>query len=79
MEQLEKLLVDVKQRLAEHDNGISLLESEEKKKLERKLKAFQKHYDTMKSTPPEDDIQRFVERERMLQQRHEERRRRSRN
>ena len=68
-EQLEKLLVEVKQRLADHNNGDRILIDEEKASLEKKADIYQRKLDTMKEVPDEREIQRMLEKERLIKER----------
>jgi hypothetical protein len=72
-QQLEKLLVDAKERLSDHISGIRILTEAEKSSLEKKIDVFSKKLDTMKVEPDEREVKRILERERLIRERQAER------
>lgn len=72
-EQLEQLLAEVKQRLADHKSGDRLLTDEEKTKMEKKAEIFQRKLDTMKEMPDERELERMLKREQLIKERAKER------
>ena len=73
-EQLEKLLADAQERLNDHNNGIKLVTDEEKQKLEKKIEVFSKKLESMSKEPDEREIHRIIQREKLIKERHFERR-----
>ncbi len=73
--QLEKILLDAKQRVADHHSGTRLLMEDELTKLQSKVDVFTKKIEKMRSIPEEHEVERILERERMIKKRNDERRR----
>lgn len=73
-DQLEKLLLDAKQRVADHHSGTRLLTEDELAKLESKVEVFTKKIEKMRKIPDEQEVERILERERMIKKKHDERR-----
>lgn len=73
-DQLEKLLLDAKQRVADHHSGTRLLTEEELAQLEKKVDVFTKKIEKMRKIPDEQEVERILAREREIKRRHEERR-----
>jgi hypothetical protein len=74
-DQLEKLLLDAKQRVADHKSGTRLLTDEELAKLEKKVDVFTKKIEKMRTIPDEQEVERILAREREMKRRNDERRR----
>jgi hypothetical protein len=77
--QLESLLDDSKQRLADHRSGTRILNEKERKDLENKINIYQRKLDSMKGELDEREIERLIKRERLHQERLQERRARERD
>lgn len=75
-EQLESILNDAKQRLDDHKAGRRLLEELEVLKLEKKIELFQRKLEQLLKVPDDLEIERLLNRERIRNERVEERRRR---
>ena len=71
--QLEAMLVDAKQRLADHAAGIRLLEEKEKTDLEKKSDIYQRKLDTMKEPLTEREVELILSREKIREERRRER------
>ncbi|GAX09317.1 hypothetical protein FisN_6Lh313 [Fistulifera solaris] len=74
-DQLEKLLLDAKQRVADHKSGTRLLTDEELTKMEKKVEVFTKKIEKMRKIPDEQEVERILAREREMKRRSDERRR----
>jgi hypothetical protein len=75
-EQLEAMLNDAKQRLDDHKTGKRLIEEIEVLKLEKKIEIFQRKLEQMQKVPDDLEIERLLNRERIRNERVDERRRR---
>jgi hypothetical protein len=71
--QLEKLLVNLKQQIADHDSGDRILSDVDKAKVDKKVDIFQKKLDSMKEMPDEREIERILKREKLMKERQKER------
>ena len=69
------MLAEVKQRVADHKNGDRLVSQSELKNLEKKAEIFQKKLDQMAEIPDEREIERILQREKLIKEREEARRR----
>ena len=68
------MLMDAKQRLADHSSGIRLLDEQEKIDLEKKAEIYQRKLDTMKEDLDEREIEKILLREKLREERRQERR-----
>ncbi|GKZ00064.1 hypothetical protein MPSEU_000959800 [Mayamaea pseudoterrestris] len=76
IEQLETILNDAKQRLDDHKTGKRLLEELETLKLEKKIEIFQRKLEQMQRVPDDLEIERLLNRERIRNERVDDRRKR---
>lgn len=76
-EQLDAILSDARQRLEDHRAGRRLLEDLEALKLEKKIELFQRKLEQLQRSPDDLEIERMLTRERIRNERVEERRRRT--
>ncbi|CAB9502672.1 expressed unknown protein [Seminavis robusta] len=74
--QLEALLLESRQQLADHTKGKKLLDSNDLTSLEKKIHVFQRKLDTMEGDMDEREVERILKREELRHERDEERRRR---
>ena len=70
------MLNDAKQRLDDHKSGKRLVEELEVLKLEKKIEIFQRKLEQMQKVPDDLEIERLLNRERIRNERVDERRRR---
>jgi hypothetical protein len=76
--QLESMLIDARQRLADHRSGSKLLSSDELKSLDKKVDIYQRKLDTMQDDLDDREVERILKREQIHNERlHERRQRRS--
>ena len=68
------MLLDSKQRLADHSAGIRILDDEEKVDLEKKISIYQRKLETMQGDLDEREIERILKREQLRNERMRERR-----
>ena len=71
------MLVDAQERLSDHQKGSRILDDEELKKLENKIKVFQKKLEQLKQEPTEREVERIMEREKLLKERNLDRKKRA--
>jgi hypothetical protein len=74
--QLESLLLESRQQLADHSAGKKVLDSKDLLALEKKINVYQRKLDTMEGDMDEREVERILKREELRFQRDEERRRR---
>jgi hypothetical protein len=70
------MLNDAKQRLEDHKSGKRLLDELEILKLEKKIEIFQRKVEQMQGMPDDLEIERILHREKVRNERVDERRRR---
>lgn len=75
-EQLESILIDAKQRLDDHNSGRKLLDNTEKAALEKKIEIFQRKLETMTGELDEREVERILQREKILNERLKDREKR---
>ena len=63
--QIETLLDDSKQRLADHNSGTRILGDKEKTDLEKKISIYQRKLDTMQGDLDEREVERILKREKL--------------
>jgi predicted nucleic acid-binding Zn-ribbon protein len=72
------MLIDARQRLADHRSGSKLLSSDELKSLDKKVDIYQRKLDTMQDDLDDREVERILKREQIHNERlHERRQRRS--
>jgi len=74
--QLEALLVESRQQLADHGMGKKVLEKSEVEGIEKKIHIYQRKLDTMEGDMDEREVERILKREELRFHRDEDRRRR---
>lgn len=75
-ETIEKLLLDVKQRMNDHNSGARLLSEEELIEHQNKMKILNKRIKKLSMIPAEKEIEHILERERKKKEAYEEKLRR---
>jgi hypothetical protein len=73
------MLADARQRLDDHRSGTRLLDDEELKALEKKVDIYQRKVDTMQGDLDDREIERILEREKIRNERLQDRRERRRS
>ena len=68
-EQLKKLVVDSKEKIADHDNGRSLLEDEEYARLSKRIGLYEKKIEKMEEPMDEREVDRKLQRTKMREER----------
>ena len=74
--QLESLLLEARQQLADHSSGKKVLDATDLGALEKKIHVYQRKLDTMEGDMDEREVERILKREELRYQRDEDRRRR---
>ena len=74
--QLEAMLHDAEERLAQHHSGSKILTDEEIKALEKKADIFSRKLETMRDDLDDREIERIIAREKLRNERLAERRKR---
>jgi len=69
-EQLENLVAETKEKVADHEQGRSLLEDEEHALLRKRIGLYEKKLKTMEGPMDEREVDRLVERMKMRAERH---------
>jgi len=72
-EQLRKLIVETKEKVADHEEGRSLLEGEDYALLTKRIGLYERKLEKMEGPMDEREVDRLVEREKMrAERRHQE-------
>jgi hypothetical protein len=72
--QIESVLDDSKQRLADHNAGTRILSDIEKADLEKKISIYQRKLETMQGDLDEREVERILKREKLRNERQKDRR-----
>lgn len=72
--QLEEILDDARQRLADHSNGVRLLSETDKTDLEKKINVYERKLSTMRTDLDDREVERILKREKLRDERLKERR-----
>jgi hypothetical protein len=72
--QLESMLEDSKQRLADHHAGTKLLNEKDKAALEKKINIYQRKLETLQGDLDDREVERIIKREKLRDERLRERR-----
>jgi hypothetical protein len=70
--QLEAMLDDGKERLADHHNSVRLLSEKERVDLEKKVGIYQRKIESMQSDLDELEVERILKREKLRDERYRE-------
>lgn len=74
--QIEGILDENKQRLADHNSGLRILSDNDKKDLESKITVYQRKLDSMQGELDEREVERILKREKLHEERLKARRER---
>ena len=72
--QLEEILDDARQRLADHSSGVRLLSETDKADLEKKINVYERKLSTMRTDLDDREVERILKREKLRDEHLKERR-----
>lgn len=72
--QLEELIQDAEQRLADHISGVRLLSDSDRAALEKKLSIYNRKFETMRGDLDDREVERILKRDMLREERLKQRR-----